>query len=386
MPDDDSVFDFDLDDLDKHVRQETTLCIDFDDSDDEEAQPTRLRGPPPEPELARPPPPPRAPPPPPAASARTPGAFTESANFVPTVSACAKPIDVFKLFFTEDTLAYIHAQTNLYRAQKSGTATPPTYPPIALGDLRCFFGMTLWMACFPRHEIRHYWSVEEGVLDTRIAHCISRNDFEELYTTVHFADNSHKPASTDPARDRLFLIRPLLDRLIPPFRQLKVASEYIVLDEADVPYKGRLVMRQYDAKKPHKYHFKAFVVAEAGTGYCLNWNLYTHKSDPAMRHTVVDIVMDNIAPFLDRSRTLFLDNWYTSRDVALALLARATRLCGTIRENRAPSTLGLAKNAARGMCDSKSEGDITFTVWRDKKDVRVISTGIPTEPQHNVSR
>ena len=49
------------------------------------------------------------------------------------------------------------------------------------------------------------------------------------------------------------------------------------VNERIIGFKGRLSFIQYMPKKPNKWGMKAFVLADARTGYMYNWNLYTGK-------------------------------------------------------------------------------------------------------------
>ena len=44
-----------------------------------------------------------------------------------------------------------------------------------------------------------------------------------------------------------------------------------------IGFKGRLGFIQYMPKKPTKWGLKAFVLADAHTGYMYSWHLYTGK-------------------------------------------------------------------------------------------------------------
>ena len=50
------------------------------------------------------------------------------------------------------------------------------------------------------------------------------------------------------------------------------------VDESIVAFKGRSAIKVYKPAKPHKWGLKAWVLAESGTGYVYNCNLYTGKT------------------------------------------------------------------------------------------------------------
>ena len=52
-------------------------------------------------------------------------------------------------------------------------------------------------------------------------------------------------------------------------------SKEVSVDVAMIGFKGRLSFIQYMPKKPTKWGMKAYVLADAHTGYMYNWYLYT---------------------------------------------------------------------------------------------------------------
>ena len=84
-----------------------------------------------------------------------------------------------------------------------------------------------------------------------VASVMSRNRFKELKKNLHFVNNETVPQRDDPAKDKLFKIRPLFEML----RQncLKVPpEENNSVDEQIIPFKGRSSLRRYLPKKARK--------------------------------------------------------------------------------------------------------------------------------------
>ena len=55
------------------------------------------------------------------------------------------------------------------------------------------------------------------------------------------------------------------------------ADVHVSVDERMVKSKGRSGIRQFVANKPTRFGFKVWVLAESGTGYTLDFNVYTGK-------------------------------------------------------------------------------------------------------------
>ena len=49
------------------------------------------------------------------------------------------------------------------------------------------------------------------------------------------------------------------------------------LDESSIGWKGHIHYRVYNPQKSHKYHIKAYLLAEAESGYVGKFELYTGK-------------------------------------------------------------------------------------------------------------
>ena len=60
-------------------------------------------------------------------------------------------------------------------------------------------------------------------------------------------------------------------------RQLINPGKNISVDEGCCPWKGRLRFRQYNPRKPAKFHIKLFQVSDPVTGYVIHFSVYTGK-------------------------------------------------------------------------------------------------------------
>ena len=89
-----------------------------------------------------------------------------------------------------------------------------------------------------------------------------RERFELLLKCWHFSDNSNKNAD----EDRLYKSRPLLDLLKVRFSSVYIRGSVITIDETMVPWRGRLLFKQYIPGKAHKYGVKIYKLA-ATNGY-----------------------------------------------------------------------------------------------------------------------
>lgn len=62
------------------------------------------------------------------------------------------------------------------------------------------------------------------------------------------------------------------------FREYFTANENICIDESMVPFRGRIIFRQYNKQKRHKYGVKLFKLCSL-PGYTHKINVYAGKND-----------------------------------------------------------------------------------------------------------
>nr|CAH7757264.1 unnamed protein product [Callosobruchus chinensis] len=102
-----------------------------------------------------------------------------------------------------------------------------------------------------------------------------------------------------------------------------------------VPWRGRLLFKQYIPGKKHKYGVKLFKICNP-KGFTWKIQIYSGKSQDGKTQTGLGerVVMYLCEGLLGEGRTLYTDNFYTSITLAQTLLNRNTHLVGTLRKNR----------------------------------------------------
>ena len=68
------------------------------------------------------------------------------------------------------------------------------------------------------------------------------------------------PPQGDPAYDRLYKIRPVIDHFGAKFAQAYVLGREVAVDESLVAFKGRLSFRQYIPSKRVRYGMKMYKI------------------------------------------------------------------------------------------------------------------------------
>ena len=152
--------------------------------------------------------------------------------------------------------------------------------------------------------------------------------------------------------------------------------EELSIDEAMIPFKGRLSIKQYMKDKPTKWGIKVFVLADARNGYTVRLQVYTGKnSQLASNETGLcsRVVLQLLSGLESKSPKVYRDNYYTSPGLFLALYKKGINACGTARSNRKyyPKDLVVDKKVAMGYLDYRS---IVATVWKDKRIIHFLTT------------
>ena len=164
---------------------------------------------------------------------------------LPIVHSVKAPYQYFQVFFYDDLLQFIVDQSNLYAVQ----VDPEAPLRLTKAELEQYLGTVLFMTIFHLPRTRLYWASSTRV--AQIADVFSRKRWEDIKKFIHFNDNSKMLPATDPHRDKLFKVRPLIDSLLSKF-QFIPQQQMLCVDEQIVPFKGKSSLKKYKQKKKKK--------------------------------------------------------------------------------------------------------------------------------------
>jgi len=140
--------------------------------------------------------------------------------------------------------------------------------------------------------------------------------------------------------------------------------------------KCRVGFIQYMPKKPKKFGIKVWVLCEALSGYCLQFQIYTGaKEGTSEKGLTYRVVFDLMDIYLTKNHHLYFDNFYTSLTLLQSLSRKKTYACGTLRTNRGklPKEF-VSEKLEFGDSKYRATGDVLAVHWKDKRDVFVLST------------
>ena len=306
------------------------------------------------------------------------------------------PLQLLGRYFTNSVWEHIVRETNSYAAANKGT-TPKARPwtDITVDELKAFVGLLLVMGIVHLPRIEMYWQQSHPLLATvSISNAIPLVRFEQIFRFLHLVDSSSLVPPSQPDGDKLFKIRPLLDMVLPKFESEYELHQFITIDEAMIPFKGRLGFKQYMKAKPTKWGIKVFVLSDSVNGYVYRLQIYTGKHVESSNPSIglcTRVCLDLLDGLPDNGYCLFTDNYYTGPDLYLTLYNKGINACGTIRTNRRAYPKELIRTnrdksrTPRGFYDYRSNGPLLACVWFDRRFVNFLSTMHRAEPSDGIS-
>ena len=276
-----------------------------------------------------------------------------------------EPAEFFCYFLNKDVVDLILTETNRY-----GKAKKDTFEPLNETEFWKFLAICLHMGIERRAHLKEYWSTRVVYSKSLCAQYISRARFVEILNSLHFANNE----AADKA-NRLYKVSNIIELLNESFSDAYSPGKNICIDESVVPFRGRVLFRQYVKGKRHKYGIKLFKLCMQG-GYTCRFIVYAGKDISRQGSVAKDIVLKLMSGLLDNGRSLYTDNFYTSIPLSKQLVTQNTHLIGTLRKNRVGIPKDVVyKKSKRGEQISRQNGTgIVILKWKDKRDVLMLST------------
>ncbi|VDL80334.1 unnamed protein product [Nippostrongylus brasiliensis] len=266
--------------------------------------------------------------------------------------------------YVDTILDHVVVETNRYGRQKN-----QVWKEVDEAEFKVFVALCLRMGYVKLPELRNYWCSSGDFGDAPIcAKYMSRFRFEEILSHIHLNDNNRNTHD-----DRLFKARPVIEIFTSICGKLFRPSRKICIDESIVPFRGRIIFRQYIPNKRHRYGIKVFKLCAEG-GYTWRIQVYAGK-DPTRQGSVAQsAVMNLVDGLLDQGRTLFTDNWYTSVDLAEVMLS--SNMVGTIRRNRVgmPKLTKNRKLKRGEKVAVQNRKGVVIIRWKDKRELFMLST------------
>ncbi|XP_047104793.1 piggyBac transposable element-derived protein 4-like [Schistocerca piceifrons] len=274
-------------------------------------------------------------------------------------------LDCSKVFLTDSDVNELKRQTNLYASQtiqkkRRGNNLKPhsvlsSWKPVAISEMRRFLGIIFHMCVSKKPKIADHWSTNPVLSCNFCPHVMSRLRFTQILSCLHLVDNSNQKKPGEDGFHPLYKVLPYYNNLKERCIQAYRPSEKVTIDEGICPFRGRVSFRVYMQNKPHKYGLKVYAVAEASSGYVVNFEVYAgkHIVDNSSSAVILRLLSDS--SLLNKGHTVYLDRFYSSPELFQQLAEKGTGAVGTVNKSRK----GLPKDLVSA---TLKKGEMSFGV------------------------
>lgn len=222
-----------------------------------------------------------------------------------------------------------------------------------------------------RISIEEHWSTDPLLNSSIFQKTMSRNKYCLILAMMHFTD-----VFTSAGLPRLHKLQFVINHARQKFKAGLVPHQKLCIDESIVPFKGRLVLKQYLPKKRNRFGIKLFVLCDVETRYILDFVVYCGSETDIEQISELgvsgSVVVTLLKDYFSSNRQLFVDNWYSSPKLFLYLKDNGIYACGTVKKNR--KGMPKFKKLSKGEVDAYYSPPLMTLKWQDKKAVTMIST------------
>lgn len=267
--------------------------------------------------------------------------FTGTPGMNMDITDVSNQLEYFELFFDDTLVNLIVLETNRFADQYIASTNlkfqsrVKRWTPTDSREIRVFIALLILQGVLHKPDVSLYWSKRAIIQTPYFATVMSVNRFTLLMKFLHFVDN----ATFNPDADnrKLFKLKPVLDYIGDKFSSVYTPERNISIDESLMLWKGRLSWKQFIPIKRDRFGIKSFELCESCSGYIWKFVVYTGKeADTAKKNVNLStrVVLTLAEDLLDKGYIIFMDNYYSSPDLATKLVQQNTDAVGTLRLNR----------------------------------------------------
>ena len=312
----------------------------------------------------------------------------ESVPIVPTFPFLQSdsPADFFGKFFDDELWEWLVQQTNLYAKQTKIRC----WHDVTVQELKAFVAIFIGIGLHQVPDVDLAWSTDPLFRIQPIADIMPIRRFKKIRQALHANDNSKAPKRGDVNFDKVYKVRPLVDKLNKEFMHQCVCSSSQSIDEAMILFKGRSSLKQYMPLKPIKRGYKVWIRSDSSTGYAFQFQIYTGKSHDGQICVGLGerVVLSLCEVLKDTYCHVTFDNFFTSFDLMEKLFSWNIYATGTVRANRKelPKLARKRPTLNKGEHKWRCRDHTSYVQWMDSKAVNLLSTAFDPETQCNIQR
>lgn len=303
----------------------------------------------------------------------------------------AREIDFFTLFLDDELVELVVMETNRYAEYCIASHPDPKWQPTTIPEIKAYFGMMVAMSIMNIPSYTIAWGSSKLFSLPGIAEIMTKNRFEKITKYLHLNDKTGQLQRGNPDHDKLYLVRPVLEKVRKKCLENYNPPRDQSIDEAMVAYRGRLSFRQYIPAKPTKFGIKVWMRSSSSSGYCHDFQVYTGRDVRGVPETGLGgrVVLDLAEPLYGKHHHLYMDSYFSSPTLFEQLHAQGLYACGTVRTNRRGLPSGM-KNTGhlqeQGEAKLWQKGPMGACVWKDKKPVAFLYTNTQVDSRTTVMR
>ena len=193
----------------------------------------------------------------------------------------------------------------------------------------------IMMGVNPLHKIASYWSSKPQLNNRWISSTMTKTRYMKINQYLHAANNEEIVPRGQEGYDPCAKLRRILIHVRSRFAEHFKAGKNLSADEAMIPYTGRSCFKQYMPNKPTKFGIKVWMLCDASTGYCLNYDVYPGRQYRAGPNGLgYEVVTKLLSEYMGKHHHVFFDRFFTGIPLVEFLLRQNTYACGTIMTNR----------------------------------------------------
>lgn len=137
-------------------------------------------------------------------------------------------------------------ETNSYASENMTSSRARPWRDTTVPEMKAFIRMFIIMGIVSLPRLEMYRTTSYPLVAVSgIVSEMTLVRFEEIYRFLHLNDSSLQVPSGEPGHDKLFKIQKLLDLFTPNFESEYTLHKEVTIDEAMIPFKGRLGFKQY---------------------------------------------------------------------------------------------------------------------------------------------
>ena len=281
------------------------------------------------------------------------------------------PLDLFKLFLSEDAVETLCHNTNKQAARNIARGATYRWVDVGVAEFYIYIGLVFRMGMINLPDTNDYWRT--GSIFTVIfpREKMARYRYQTISRNLHMSDpdedrvNDAKWGTS--AHDKLFRLKPLMNTIQNACKAFYQPRRNIVVDERQVARKGHTAS-------------KLFLLTDSSNEYTLDFSVYIGKNKfPKGQGLSYNSVMSLIdKKYLGSGYHVYMDNYYTSPKLFKDLFASKFGACGTYKDSRRDcprsDVNALTKKCPRGTYRWIRDGPLVYVKWMDTKEESVCST------------